>query len=80
MVFCKCHDRPDLTKKSRYKYAIMDLVGLNDDKSTLVKRALYWKTYNHYIHKEIRELRGRLDAAIKRCTIEGKHKDIYTIL
>ena len=37
----KCHERPDLTKTSRYEYVIMDLVGLSNDKVTLVKRALY---------------------------------------
>ena len=69
MVFGKCHERPDLTKKYGYEYVIMNLVGLNDDKATLVKRALHWKTYNHNIHKEIRELRGRVNVAMKRCII-----------
>ena len=79
LVFGKCHERPDLTKTSGYEYAIMDLVGLNDDKATLVKRALYWKTYNNYIHKEIRELRGRVNAAIKRCILEGEHDIVCNI-
>jgi len=79
LVFGKCHERPDLTKTSGYEYAIMDLVGLNDDKATLVKRALYWKTYNNYIHKEIRELRGRVNAAIKRCILEGEYDIVCNI-
>ena len=74
MVFGDCRERPDLAKKSGYEYAIMDLVGLNKDTATLVKRTLYWKTYIHYIHKEIRELRGRVTVATNRCIIEGKHK------
>ena len=65
LVFGKCYERSDLTKTSGYEYAIMNLAGLNDDKATLVKRALYWKPYNDYNHKKIRELRERANAAIK---------------
>ena len=80
LVFGKCYERPDLTNISGYEHAIMDLVGLNDDKTTLVKIALYWKTYNNYIHKEIGELRGRANVAIKSCILEGEHDIVCNIL
>ena len=79
LVFGKCHERTDLTKTSGYEYAVMNLVGLDDDKATLVKRALYWKPYNNFIHKEIRELRGRANAAIKRCILEDEHDIVCNI-
>ena len=74
------HKRLDLIKKFGYEYAIVNLVGLNDDKATFVKRTLCWKTYNNYIHKEIRELHGWANAAIKRCILEGEHTNVCTIL
>ena len=80
LVSSKYHERLDLTKKSGCKYAIMNLVVLNDDKVALVKIALYKKTYNRYIYKEIGKLRGRVNAAIKGCIIEGKHQVICMIL
>ena len=64
-MFGKCHERPDLTRLSGYEYQILKLVGLSEEDTSLVRRALWWKTYNMYVHQEIRQLRGRMNAGIK---------------
>ena len=71
LMFGKCHERPDLTRQSGYECHILKMVGLDEHDTTLVRRALWWKTYNSYIHQEIRQLRGRMNAGIKTSIAEG---------
>ena len=72
LVYGKCHERPDLTKTTGYECEIMRLVNLTSENSSVVTRALWWKTYNPYIHHEIRQLRGRMNACMKACITDGK--------
>lgn len=76
LIFGKCHERPDLTRLAGYEYQILKLVGLSEEDSSLARRALWWKTYNNYVHQEIRQLRGRMNAGIKTSITEGK---LYTM-
>ena len=71
LLFGKCHERPDLTKLSGYEYQILRMVGLSHEDTSLTRRALWWKTYNTYVHQEIRQLRGRMNAGIKLSIIQG---------
>ena len=71
LMFGKCHERPDLTRQSGYECQILKMVGLDEHDTSLVRRALWWKTYNSYIHQEIRQLRGRMNAGIKTSIAEG---------
>ena len=72
LMYGKCHERPDLTKLSGYECQILKMVGLSTESTSLSRRALWWKTYNIYVHQEIRQLRGRMNAAIKASITEGK--------
>ena len=72
LMFGKCHERPDLTRLFGYEYEILKLVGLGEEDTSLVRRALWWKTYNIYVHQEIRQLRGRMNAGIKTSISQGK--------
>ena len=72
LMFGRCHERPDLTRLSGYEYQILKLVGLSEEDTSLVRRALWWKTYNMYVHQEIRQLRGRMNAGIKISIAQGK--------
>jgi len=72
LMFGKCHERPDLTRLLGYEYEILKLVGLGEEDTSLVRRALWWKTYNIYVHQEIRQLRGRMNAGIKTSISQGK--------
>ena len=71
LLFGKCHERPDLTKSTGYECKIMRLVGLTNENSSITTRALWWKTYNTYVHQEIRQLRGRMNAGIKLSITQG---------
>ena len=71
LLFGKCHKRPDLTKLSGYECQILRMVGLSHEDTSLTRRALWWKTYNTYVHQEIRQLRGRMNAGIKLSIIQG---------
>ena len=77
LMFGKCHERPDLTRQSGYENQILKLVGLGEHDTSFVKRALWWKTYNNYIHQEIRQLRGRMNAGIKSSISEGNNDITY---
>ena len=72
LVYGKCHERPDLTRLSGYECEILKLVGLGNKDTSVIRRALWWKTYNNYVHHEIRQLRGRMNTAIKSSISEGK--------
>ena len=72
LQYGKCHEKADLTKQSGYECQIIQLVGMNEGNSTITQRALWWKTYNTYIHHEIRQLRGRMNAAMKSSISQGK--------
>ena len=72
LVLGKCHERPDLTKSTGYECEIMRLVGLTNENLSITTRALWWKTYNQYIHHEIRQLRGRMNACMKASITDGK--------
>ena len=71
-MFGKYPKRPDLTRLFGYEYEILKLVGLGEEDTSLVRRALWWKTYNIYVHQEIRQLRGRMNAGIKTSISQGK--------
>ena len=68
----KCHEKPDLSKQNGYECEIMRLVGMHENNSTITTRALWWKTYNSYVHHEIRQLRGRMNAGMKTSIRQGK--------
>ena len=68
----KCHERPDLRKKTGYEVRILNEVGKDERNSTIVSRALWWKTYQSHVHNEIRQLRGRVNNNVKQCLISGK--------
>ena len=55
LMFGKCHERPDLTRQSGYECQILKMVGLDECDTSLVRRTLWWKTYNSYIHQEIQK-------------------------
>ena len=71
LLFGKCHERPDLTRLSGYECQILRMVGLSEGDTSLTRRALWWKTYNTYVHQEIRQLRGRMNAGIKLSITQG---------
>lgn len=69
----KCHERPDLRKKTGYEVKILNEVGKDDRNSVIFSRALWWKTYQSHVHHEIRQLRGRVNNNVKQCLISGKN-------
>ena len=71
LLFGKCHERPDLTKLTGYECQILRMVGLSEIDATIIKQALWWKTYNSQVHKEIRQMRGRMNAAMKTSIRQG---------
>ena len=71
-MFGKYRERPDLTRLSGYKCQILKLVGLSEEDTSLARHVLWWKTYNMYVHQEIRQLRGRMNAGIKTSITQGK--------
>ena len=76
LLFGKCHERPDLTMPSGYECQILRMVGLSEEDTSVSRRALWWKTYNTYVHQEIRQLRGRMNAGIKISISQGESKII----
>ena len=76
LLFGKCHERPDLTKLTGYECQILKMVGLSEENASLTRRALWWKTYNIYVHQEIRQLRGRMNSNLKSSVTEGKNRKI----
>ena len=80
LVYGKCNERPDLTRLSGYECEILKLVGLGGEDTSTVRRALWWKTYNTYVHQEIRQLRGRINAGIKSSISEGEILMITTYM
>ena len=72
LVYGRCHEQPDLTKSTGYECEILRLVGYTNENSSITTRALWWKTYNTYIHHEIRQLRGRMNACMKASITDGK--------
>ena len=71
LLFGKCHERPDLTRQSGYECQILRIVGMSYEDTSITRRALWWKTYNTYVHQEIRQLRGRMNAGIKLSIMQG---------
>ena len=71
LSFGKCHERPDLTRLTGYECQILSMVGMSLEDASLIRRALWWKTYNIYVHQEIRQLRGRMNAGIKLSITQG---------
>ena len=69
-MFGKCHERPDLTKLTGYECQILRMVGMSQEDASLTRRALWWKTYNIYVH-QIRQLQGRMNAGIKLSITQG---------
>ena len=72
LLFGMCHERPDLTKQTGYECKILRLVGMNETATSITAQALWWKTYNSYVHQEIRQLRGRMNNAMKMAITQGK--------
>ena len=72
LLFGKCHERPDLTILTGYESQILRMVGLSKENTSVTRRALWWKTYNTYVHQEIRQLRGRMNAGIKLAISQGE--------
>ena len=48
-----------------FECQMLRMVGLSEEKTSVSRRALWWKTYNTYVHQEIRQLRRRINAGIK---------------
>ena len=71
LTFGKCHERPDLTKLTGYECQILRMVGLSEIDATIFKQALWWKTYNSHVHKEIRQMRRRMHVAMKTSITQG---------
>ena len=55
-----------MTIHSGYDYEIMKEVGLDKKNNKLLERALWWKTYSGDIIDEIRNLRSRFSAGMKK--------------
>ena len=72
LLFGKCHERPDLTMLMGYECQILRMVGLSEEDTSVTGRSLWWKTYNTYVHQEIRQLRGRMNAGIKTAISQGE--------
>lgn len=64
--------KADFTKKDEYKYYLMKLMDATEENTPIEDRALWWKTYHSHIQGEIRQLRGRMNAAIKKCITQDK--------
>ncbi len=71
LLFGMCHERPDLTKQTGYECKILRLVEMNETATSITTQALWWKTYNSYVHQEIRQLRGRMNNAMKLAITQG---------
>ena len=71
LLFGMCHERPDLTKEGGYELKILRLMGMSEIDTPITTQALWWKTYNSYVHQEIRQLRGRINAAMKHTISQG---------
>ena len=52
-------------------YHLMKLVGDDADNRSLVNRALWWKAYSDHIIDEIRRLRGKFSARLKKSCNQG---------
>ena len=76
LLFGMCHERPDLTKQTGYECTILRLVGMHETDSSITAQALWWKTYNGYVHQEIRQLRGRMNNAMKISITQGELQSI----
>ncbi len=71
LLFDMCYERPDLTKQTGYECKILRLVEMNETATSITTQALWWKTYNSYVHQEIRQLRGRMNNAMKLAITQG---------
>ena len=72
LLFGMCHERPDLTKLDGYECTILRLVGMNENSTSITAQALWWKTYNGFVHQEIRQMRGRMNNAMKVAITQGE--------
>ena len=79
LLFGKCHERPDLTILTGYECQILRMIGLSEENTSVTRRALWWKTYNTYVHQEIRQLRGRMNAGIKAAISQGANKWYFNV-
>ena len=71
LLYGMCHERPDLTKQGGYELKILRLMGLSELNTSIAAQALWWKTYNSYVHQEIRQMRGRINASMKLAISQG---------
>ena len=74
-----CHERPDLTKQGGHELKILRLMGLSKLNTYIAAQALWWKTYNSYVHQEIKQMRGRINAAMKLAISQGLFQNILTL-
>lgn len=79
-IFSRCHERPDLIMQTGYECNFLRLVGMSETDTTIATQALWWKTYNSYVHQEIRQLRGRMNAAMKHSISQGLSNDILKLI
>ena len=62
-----------------YECQILRMIGLSEENTSVTRRALWWKTYNTYVHQEIRQLRGRMNAGIKTAISQGEQKWYFNV-
>ena len=60
-----------------YECQILRMVGLSEEDTSVTRRPLWWKTYDNYVHQEIRQLRGRMNAGMKTVISQGESKMIF---
>ena len=75
--FGKCHEISDLTMLSRYECQTLRTVELSEKDSSVLRRALWLKMYNTYVHQEIRQLRGRMNSGIKSSISQGEPPNLF---
>ncbi len=78
LLYGMCHERPDLTKQGGYELKILRLMGMSEINTSITAQALWWKTYNSYVHHEIKQMRGRINAAMKLAISQGVFRNVFT--
>ena len=51
LLYGKCHEKVDLSKRIGYEYNIMKLVEYDENTRSLLDRAFWWKSYNEHVIK-----------------------------
>ena len=79
LTYGMCHERPDLTKQGGYELKILRLMGMSEINTSITAQALWWKTYNSYVHHEIKQMRGRINAAMKLAITQGVFQNVLIL-